>query len=145
PLEQHTVRCYGVLPLSSISKNSGTFAVEIELAEQRGDAPSYEIIIEPAREVSPEDSDRLLADQSFAEAERLRQQWSQNAFADALRHYTSALRYWQVLGDQRNQAAALLSMAELYYLSGKNKEASEYYNQAIAPSQNSQQTDAEIE
>ncbi|MEN3330925.1 MAG: hypothetical protein V7641_290 [Blastocatellia bacterium] len=145
PLQQHTVRCYGVLPLSSISQNSGTFTLEVQPEEERQDAPSYEIVIEPVREESPEADNRLLADKAFAEAERLRTQWSQDAFVDTLSQYTRALQYWQALNDQGNQATALLSIAELYYEAGKNREALNYYNQAIGPSQNSQQTYLEIE
>src|SRR6185436_12835143 len=131
PLEQHAIRCYGILPLSSISKNRGTFTLEVQTAEKLEDAPSYEIVIDALREVSREDNDRLLADKAFAEAENLRQQWSQAAFADTLSQYQRALQYWRDLDDQRNQARALLSIGELYYLSGQNRDALNYFNQAI--------------
>ena len=144
-LEEHTIRCYGILPLSFISQTAGTFTLEMQTAQKQEDAPSYEIIVEQAQEVSPRDDDRIRADKAFTMAEKLREEWNQESFDRALSQYAHALEYWEGLNEQYNQAMALLSIAELYYLSGKNREALDYYNRAIAPSQNSQQKRAEIE
>lgn len=144
-LAQHTARCYGILPLSFISQTGGLFTLEVQTAQKREDATPYDLIIESLREAGPPDDDRLMADKAFAAAECLRQQWRQEALAEALSQYARALQYWQALNDQRNQSTALLSIAELYYLSGKNRKALDYFTQAVVPSRNSQQARAEIE
>jgi tetratricopeptide (TPR) repeat protein len=144
-LEQHTIRCYGILPISFVSQTSGTFILEVQTTQSQEEAAPYELVVEPLREAGPQDDDRRLADNAFATAESLRQQWRQESFAHALGQYVRALQFWQALNDQGNQARALVSIAELYYLSGKNREARDAYAQAVAPSRNSQQAATEIE
>jgi CHAT domain-containing protein/tetratricopeptide (TPR) repeat protein len=142
---EHTIRCYGILPLSLISRTSGIFTLEIRTAQAQEGAAPYELIVERLREASLQDEDRVLADKAFALAEGLRQQWQQESFADSLSQYTKALQYWYALNDQHNLAIALLSIAELNYISGKNKDALDYYTRAFVLSRNSQQPEAETE
>ncbi|HKQ06950.1 MAG TPA: CHAT domain-containing protein [Blastocatellia bacterium] len=143
-LAQHTARCYGMLPISFLPQISGQFTIEVQAARAQEDVTTYELFTEPLREAGPQDDSRLIADEAFAAAEGLRQQWQRQALADALGQYVKALQYWQALNDEADGAAALLGIADLHYLRGKNREALDYYTQALAPSRSSRRLGSEI-
>jgi CHAT domain-containing protein/Tfp pilus assembly protein PilF len=73
----------------------------------------------------------MLAEQSAAEAERLRWAWTEVSSRKAMQRYEEALAFWRSAGERREEAGVLRYIGEIHQGLGRSQEALKYFHQAL--------------
>jgi CHAT domain-containing protein len=110
---------------SAIAATSGKYQLELRSLETSATTGRYVATIDQQRPASPKDSQRVLAERVFAEAEMLRAQGQSVATAAALDRYRRAIELWTTAEDRRGQALAKRRLGEALHLLGRFDEALE--------------------
>jgi CHAT domain-containing protein/tetratricopeptide (TPR) repeat protein len=118
--------------LSFIAKNSGQYLIELSAGKNTKTTGRYEIRIEDLRQATVEDSDRVTAENSFAEAISLIATGRADALLAAIDKYRAALVAWRKMGERREEAQTLLGLGSVSHNLSRSAEALDYYAQALS-------------
>lgn len=130
-------------PISFLASSAGQYRMEIEPGT--GEPVHYEIVLEAMRAAVDSDHGELDADQSFAQAEALRQSWNRNSLLQAVDQYKHALQYWKGAGNAQEQAILLNEIAGVLATVGQRQEAISDYQEADRLSEQSHYAQGRIE
>ena len=86
---------------------------------------------ERRRDAEAAESNSLLAEQAFDEAERLRAEWNEHALRLAIEKYKTASARWLAIGDKRRAARSVENVGEICGLLGQTREALENVREAL--------------
>ncbi|HXG65739.1 MAG TPA: CHAT domain-containing protein [Blastocatellia bacterium] len=106
-----------------VTQAAGSYRLEVRPVNQDAVAGRYEVKIHELRHAT--DAQRV-----FYEAERLRQQGTDESRRQAAVKYQEALRLSQEAGDARGQLAALNGLGTVYRQLNERRQALEFYEQA---------------
>lgn len=115
-LNEFVSRRYGPLRISFIAPASGLYRLELLSLETNTSARRYDLRVEGIRKVTPRDRKDELASRSYAEAERLRTEWSQRSLRAAIEKYRTAARGWQSISENGRSAEALEALGEVHFI-----------------------------
>lgn len=124
-------RQLGPTPLSSISIVPTTYILEVRCLDVERDAGDYELSVE-LRNARPRDRTMIAAEKAFAEADRLREEWTSNSFLKSINKYYDARKHLNALNDLNEEAYALKNLGDVYAILGKNQQALKHYEQLLA-------------
>src|SRR5688572_27372958 len=111
-------RRYGPLRVSFIAPVTGLYRLELLSLETEASAHRYDLRIEGIHKANARDRKDALASWSYAEAERLRSEWSLRSLKAAIEKYMTAARSWQSISDQRRAFEALEGLGETHFILG---------------------------
>ncbi len=119
-------------PLSVIAEEAGVFRLEVHAQDEPAVPARYHVEVQERRPASPRDRKRIVAEQRFVQATRLRAEEREESSRQAIEEYEAARIAWQAAGDRREEIIALRSIADVYALFGETRNASSYYDQALS-------------
>jgi CHAT domain-containing protein/tetratricopeptide (TPR) repeat protein len=123
---------YGPLPLSLVAEREGDYTFEVRSLEKSAARVRYELRVEALRGATAEDRRDDRAARDYADAERLRAEWGEKSFREAVRKYAQAAAHWQATGRLREAAAAMRDTGEVYFTLSEYAPALEAYRRALA-------------
>ncbi|MCI0392447.1 MAG: CHAT domain-containing protein [Acidobacteria bacterium] len=115
----------------ALARRSGDHHLTVSAREQQGLRGSYRIKIEELRNALPEDHQRVAAERTMAEGERLRSQGKAASYAKALEKFEESMSNWRAIGDQVGEAQALNFMGLIHRALGDSRKALDLYNRAL--------------
>ena len=124
-------RRYGPLRVSFISPETGLYRLELLSLETDGSPHRYDLRVEEIHQANARDRKDALASWSYADAERLRTEWSARSLRAALEKYMTAARGWQAISDQRRALEALEALGETHFILGEYTQSLRSYNNAL--------------
>lgn len=130
-LGEFSSRRYGPLRVSFISPVTGLYRLELLSLETSASAHRYDLRVEGIRKANARDRKEALASWSYAEAERLRTEWSQRSLRAAIEKYLTAARGWQSISDRRRALEALEALGETHFILGEYPLSLRSYKQAL--------------
>jgi CHAT domain-containing protein/tetratricopeptide (TPR) repeat protein len=125
-------RQHGPTPVSLIAQASGNYRLEVRSPEKDSATGRYALRVEELRPALLQDRSRIASELSFAEAERLRAQYTAEASRKAIEKYKDALSGWKAVSDRREEANTLNAIGEVYQLLNDLRKALRYYNAALS-------------
>ncbi|MET0645722.1 MAG: CHAT domain-containing protein [Pyrinomonadaceae bacterium] len=127
-------RRFGPLRLTQITKAGGTYRVEVRSLEGDAVRRPYEMRIERVGVATARDRKDQLAATAYAEAERLRNEWTEESLRSAVAEYEKAARLWRAISSPREAAASLAALGETFTILGDYQSALDAYGRARAVS-----------
>lgn len=124
-------RRYGPLRVSFISPVTGLYRLELLSLETNASAHRYDLRVEGIYKANARDRKEALASWSYAEAERLRTEWSKRSLRAAIEKYLTAARGWQSISDQRRALEALEALGETHFILGEYPLSLRSYKRAL--------------
>lgn len=124
-------RRYGPLRVSFISPITGLYRLELLSLETNASAHRYDLRVEGIHKANARDRKEALASWSYAEAERLRTEWSQRSLRAAIEKYLTAARGWQSISNQRRALEALEALGETHFILGEYPLSLRSYKKAL--------------
>lgn len=118
------------LALSMIS-SGGEYRLELQLRTKDAVGGDYRLSISEPRSARSEDEKRLAAERFCAAGNRLREEDSAESMAQAVVQFGQALPIWRELGDQREEARALLALSDIQGGLADNKKRIDLAGQAL--------------
>lgn len=112
-----------------IAKESGEYKVLVHPIEKSGSG-SY-IVSSDVRPAKSIDTNFLLGQKSFIDAEKSRNLGTKNDYLVAIDHYRKSIEYWKIIHESEREAVCLNMLGETYYYLGNFKEAIIAASQAI--------------
>jgi CHAT domain-containing protein len=131
PVMQFENRRDGPTPIFVVAQTAGAYRFEVRSLEEDARSYRYQISVKQVQQATALSRNRVAAFKSFANAERLRGEWSKDSLNKAIKAYQEALLNWQVAGQRRLAACALQSIGDLHCVLSENQKALRYYNQAL--------------
>ena len=144
-LSQSTCRENGPRPVSAIAEVSGTYRLEVRSLENDPAPGRYQVKVEEVRPATALDTHRIAAEQAFAEAEELRNEWKAESSRKAIESYEEALQHWRTAGERIQEATSLRNIGEIYHVLGEPQRALNLYQQALAISRKANDPKGEVE
>ena len=144
-LSQSTCRENGPRPVSAIAEVSGTYRLEVRSLENDPAPGRYQVKVEEVRPATALDTHRVAAEQAFAEAEELRNEWKAESSRKAIERYKEALQHWRTAGERIQEATSLRNIGEIYHVLGEPQRALNPYQQALAISRKANDPKGEVE
>jgi CHAT domain-containing protein/tetratricopeptide (TPR) repeat protein len=124
-------RRYGPLRVSFIAPVTGLYRLELLSLETDASAHQYDLQVEGIHKANARDRRDALAAWSYAEAERLRTEWSVHSLRAAIEKYTTAARGWQSISDQQRALEALEALGETHFILGEYAPSLRSYKKAL--------------
>ena len=124
-------RRYGPLRVSFIPPATGLYRLELLSLETDASARRYDLRVEGIHKANARNRKDALASWSYAEAERLRTDWSERSLRAAIEKYLTAARGWQSISDQRRTLEALEALGETHFILGEYALSLRAYNDAL--------------
>lgn len=124
-------RRYGPLRVSFIPPVTGLYRLELLSLETDASAPRYDLRVEGIHQAIARDRKDALASWSYAEAERLRTEWSVQSLRAAIEKYKAAARSWQSISEQRRALEALEALGETHFILGEYALSLRSYKNAL--------------
>ena len=124
-------RRYGPLRVSFISPVTGLYRLELLSLETDTSVHRYDLRVEAIHKANARDRKDALASWSYAEAERLRTEWSVHSLRAAIEKYLTAARGWQSISDQRRALEALEALGETHFILGEYALSLRSYKNAL--------------
>ena len=124
-------RRYGPLRVSFIAPVTGLYRLELLSLETDVSAHRYDLRVEGIHKANPRDRKDALASWSYAEAERLRTEWSVRSLRAAIEKYMTAAGVWQSISDQRRALEALEALGETHFILGEYPLSLRSYKNAL--------------
>jgi CHAT domain-containing protein/tetratricopeptide (TPR) repeat protein len=118
-------------PFTLIAEASGTYRLEMRAPGEYPAQGRCHVTVQGLRIATSKDKKCVLAEQSAAEAERLRWEWREALSERAIQKYEEALAFWRSAGEKRQETVALRCIGEVYYGLGRSREALKYFLQAL--------------
>jgi tetratricopeptide (TPR) repeat protein len=111
----------------------GGWLLEVRPSHDEAPAGRYEVTVEELAGASPEEGDRIEAEQLMTEAARLlRPPRKAESLRQAVARYTAALRLWRKLGRRRDEARTLSRLGEAHQSLSEPRQAVERFEQALS-------------
>ncbi|BAZ51704.1 TPR domain protein [Nostoc sp. NIES-4103] len=101
------------------------------LADAVGAAPTNAQLQIAQQSTTPQDANRVAAEQAFAEGMKLLQQGTAKSLREAVEKFKQALPLWQQVKYNKGEAATLSAIAIAYDSLGDKQQALNYYHQAL--------------
>lgn len=115
-LDEFVSRRYGPLRVSFIAPSNGLYRLELLSLETDTSVRRYDLRVERIRKATARDRKDELASRSYAEAERLRTEWSARSLRAAIEKYRTAARGWQSISEKERSAEALEALGEVHFI-----------------------------
>ncbi len=122
----------GPEPVSLAPEASGSYQIEVRSLEKNAAAGHYEVRVQELRAATARDKRRVMAQQTFLAAERLRNQGRREAWRSAIEKYEEALSHWRAADDIAGQAAVLNNIGVCQISLGEYQKAKDSLEQALA-------------
>lgn len=130
-LREFVSRRYAPLRASFIASAQGIYLLEVRSLESDGSPREYTMLVEEVRAATERDRKGDGAVMAYAEAERLRAEWTEDSSRDAIERYTEAASSWQAVARPREAAVALLDAGDTFFALSKYSSALDFYNKAL--------------
>lgn len=128
-----TVRLFGPDGGQRADVNNPNGAPDSErISVLAGSASGYHINIAEHQPGAAQDESRAAAERASAEGERLRAQDTAESLPKAIKKYEEALALWRAVGDRSAEVNTLLNLGLVYRRLSKEKEATGYFEEALA-------------
>jgi CHAT domain-containing protein/uncharacterized protein HemY len=134
-LSEFFSRRYGPLRVSFISPVTGLYRLELLSLETNASAHRYDLRVEGINKAKARDRKDALASWSYAEAERLRTEWSVQSLRAAIEKYKAAARNWRSISEQPRALEALEALGETHFILGEYALSLRSYKNALKVSQ----------
>src|SRR4030095_12253516 len=144
-LSQSTCHENGPRPVSAIAEVSGTYRLEVRSLENDPAPGPYQVKVEEIRPATALDPHRVAAEQAFARAEELRNEWKAESSRKAIESYEEALQHLRTAGERIQEATSLRNIGEIYQVLGEPRRALSLYQQALAVSKKAKDPKGETE
>jgi len=125
-------RQFGPTPLSLISESDGRYRLQIDAPERAHTHGWYDLQVAEIRSSKPQDKQRILAEQTFTEAETLRKDWTAESNRQAIDKLKGSLRLWQEIGDLREEVRTLRRIGDFYLPFSDYQNALTFYLQVLS-------------
>jgi tetratricopeptide (TPR) repeat protein len=122
---------YGPLRASFITEVEGVHLLEVRSLESDASSREYVLRVEDVR--TPTERDRKDDDalRAYAEAEKLRAEWSGDSSRAAIERYAEASAAWQANARPHQAAGALLDAGDTLFALSEYSSALDFYNRAL--------------
>lgn len=130
-LEEFVSRRYGPLRISFIAPSTGLYRFELLSLETDTSVRRYDLHVEGIRQAIARDRKNELASRSYAEAERLRREWSARSLRAAIEKYRTAARGWQSISEMERSAEALEALGEVHFILSEHALSLRAYKDAL--------------
>lgn len=121
----------GPEPVSLIATTSGNYRLDVVASEKTVLSGRYEIRIDKSGDATPQDRERLVAEKSFFDAYRLRQEGTAASLRQAIEKYTKVLDLWRALDDREQVAVTINQIGETLYELGDTQKSLDHFNEAL--------------
>ncbi len=115
----------------ALARQSGDHHLTVSASGQQGLRGRYTIKIEELRNALPEDHQRVAAERSLAEGERLRSQGKAESYGKALEKFEESISNWRAIGDRLGEAQALNFMGLIHHALSDSRMALDCYRRAL--------------
>jgi CHAT domain-containing protein/predicted negative regulator of RcsB-dependent stress response len=133
-LKEFVSRRYGTLRVSFIAPATRSYRLELLSLETDTSVRRYDLRVEEIRKASARDRKDELASRSYAEAERLRTEWSAPSLRAAIEKYRTAGRGWQSISEEAWAAEALEAEGDALFILGEHELSLRSYKDALKAS-----------
>lgn len=123
-------------PFSIVSTTAGQYLFIVRSADQSRVVQQFTLRLAELRTSSPQDPNRIQAEQVFNKGVRLRRKWQTNASETALKLFLRALDLWTSVADIDGQVLALLNLGRTYESVDQTLKALQCYERALKLSEN---------
>ena len=144
-LAQRNCREFGPSPMSLIADADGRHRLEVRALESPDAHGQYELKIEAIRRATPEDRQRLSAEQMVAEGEQLLKEWKAESSRRAIDKFRDSLTLWRAVRDRREEGRTLRRIGDVYQPFSEYQTALLVYRQALAIDREAKDRGEEIE
>jgi CHAT domain-containing protein len=131
PLREFVSWRYGPLRASFVAAVEGTHLLEVSSLEGDASGREYVLSVEGARAATERDRRDDAALGAYAEAEKLRAEWSGDSSRAAVKRYAEASAAWEANARPREAAGALLDAGDTLFALSDYGGALEFYNKAL--------------
>ena len=133
-LKEFVSRRYGPLRVSFIAPATGLYRLELLSLETDTSVRRYDLRVEGIRKANARDQKDELASRSYAEAERLRTEWSARSLRAAIEKYRTAARGWQSISEEGRAAEAFEAEGDALFILGQHALSLRSYKDALKAS-----------
>ncbi len=130
-LDEFVSRRYGPLRISFIAPSTGLYRLELLSLETDTSVRRYDLRVKGIRKATARDRKDELASRSYAEAERLRTEWSARSLRAAIEKYRTAARGWQSISEKGRSAEALEALGEVHFILSEHALSLRAYKDAL--------------
>jgi len=109
--------------LSAVAATTGNYELDVLCLETSATTGRYVAMIDQQRQADPKDSQRVLAERAFTEAEALQSEGRAEATIAALDRYRRAFELWTKGEDHEGQALAKRKLGEALHVLGRSDDA----------------------
>lgn len=133
-LREFVSRRFGPLHVSFIALIRGDYLLEVRAPESDEAASEYTLVVEEVRAATGTDRKVDGAVSAYAEAERLRAEWTADSSRAAVERYVEAASRWQAAARPREASGALLDAGDTFFALSEYGRALDFYKQALSVS-----------
>ena len=134
-LNEFVSRRYGPLRVSFIAPATGLYRLELLSLESDTSGPRrYDLRVEGIHAANARDRKDELASRSYADAERLRTEWTARSLAAAIEKYRTAARVWQSISEEGRSAEALEAEGDALFILSRHTLSLRSYKDALKAS-----------
>ena len=124
-------RRYGPRHISFTPPATGLYRLELLSLETDPTVRQYDLRVDEIHQANARDRKNALADWSYADAERLRTEWSEHSLRAAIEKYLTAARLWQSISDHPRALEALEALGETHFILGEYALSLRSYKSAL--------------
>ncbi|MFS8084340.1 MAG: tetratricopeptide repeat protein, partial [Acidobacteriota bacterium] len=118
-------------PVSLIATVTGVYRLEVRALREAKDTGRYELTTEEIKPATAIEKQRLTAERTLAEAERLLKEWKVESSRAAIDKLKESMPLWTAASDQTGIEHAWRRIGDVYQTLGEYKEALTNYNRAL--------------
>jgi len=131
PPREFVSRSYGPVRLSFIAATPGDHLLEVRALDRCAARCEYVLQLETVRAATERDERDAAAVQAYAEAEKLRTDWSRESSLLAVKRYDEAAVNWQAAARQTEAAGALRAAGDTLSALSDNAGSLAFYDRAL--------------
>lgn len=131
PPREVVSRSYGPVRLSFIAATPGDHLLEVRALDRFAAHCEYVLQVETVRAATERDGQDAAAVQLYAEAEKLRADWSEESSLLAVKRYAEAAVNWQAATRLPEAAGALRAAGDTLFALGDNAGSLAFYHRAL--------------
>jgi CHAT domain-containing protein len=113
----------GLEGVSIVSRQGGDYILQIRSLEPAVNAAQYTIAVDEVRSIRPDDENRVSAEQTVSEGERLRASGVAANLPPAIDNFKKSLKLWRDLKDRYEECVALYGVALAHRTANENQDA----------------------
>ena len=123
---------YGPERVSLVAGTSGSYKLEVRSLEKKAIAGRYRVKIEELRVATPQDNNRITAQEAYAQGVQLLVQDTAKSLQESVAKLKEALPLWRAVGDRGGEADTLNCLGRVFYETGETNKSLDTYIQALA-------------